>query len=101
MGSNRRSLPLNTWADKCTYSDSSTAYCAVPQNLPAGSGLQRTLAIGVPDSVYRLNTKTGFSELVAVPENNISMTSLTVADDGSTLFFQNAVTGTLEQIRLR
>lgn len=101
MGNNRRSLPLNTWADKCTYSDSETAYCAVPQNLPAGSGLQRVLALGEPDSVYRINTKTGYSELVAVPESNISMTSLTVSEDGSTLFFQNEISGTLEQIRLR
>jgi dipeptidyl aminopeptidase/acylaminoacyl peptidase len=100
MGQNRRSLPLNTWGDKCTYSDNSTAYCAVPQNLPYGSGLQRQLALGEPDSLYRINTKTGAISLVAVPENNIPMTDLSVSDDGSTLFFQHEINGTLSSIRL-
>ncbi len=100
MGQNRRSLPINTWGDKCTYANNSTAYCAVPQNLPPGSGLQRQLALGEPDSLYRIDTRTGAISLVAVPEKNVPMTDLNVSDDGSTLFFQHEINGTLSSIRL-
>lgn len=101
LGQNRRSLPLNTWADKCTYASDSTAYCAVPQSLPPGSGLQRQLAFGKPDSLYRVDTKTGSISLVAVPETGIPMTNLSVSADGATLFYQHAINGTLGTIRLR
>ena len=101
LGDNRRSLALNTWADKCTYSDASTAYCAVPKQLPAGAGLQRSLAFGEPDLLYRIDTNTGAAIPVADPENAVSMTNLQVSDDGSILYYQDARTGTLQQMRLR
>lgn len=101
LGNNRQSLTVNTWADKCTYADSATAYCAVPKQLPAGSGLQRSLAFGEPDAVYRIDTNTGFSVQIADPESDTSMTNLQVSDDGSYLFYQDEITGVLEQIRLR
>ena len=100
LGQNRRSLPLNTWADKCTFTNEQTAYCAVPERLPPGSGLQRELARGIPDRVYRVDTVTGASTLVAIPEHQQSMTALQVSADGNTLFFQNAVSGVLEELRL-
>lgn len=101
LGQNRRSIPLNTWADKCTFADDDVAYCAVPQNLPPGSGLQRELARFADDSVYRINTRTGTANVVAVPEVGVNMTNLVVSADGSTLFYQDSNAGTLEQIRLR
>ncbi|MBI3114699.1 MAG: PD40 domain-containing protein [Candidatus Harrisonbacteria bacterium] len=101
MGQNRRSLPLNTWADKCTFANDTTAYCAVPQSLPPGSGLQRQLASGVPDSLYRIDTKTGAMSLVVVPDGKIPMKGLTVSKDGGTLFYQHEINGALGTIRLK
>lgn len=101
LGDNRRSLTLNTWADKCTYSDATTAYCAVPKQLPAGAGLQRALAYGEPDTVYRINTATGTAVQIADPESGVSMTNLQVSADGSTLYYQNEQSGTLQQLRLK
>ena len=101
MGQNRRSVALNTWADKCTYSTSTVVYCAVPQNLPAGSGLQRALAFGEPDTIYRVDTKTGSTIIVGTPETPTSMTSLVVSDDGETLYYQNALSGTIQQMQVR
>ena len=101
LGENRRSIALNTWADKCTYADATTAFCAVPKNLPAGSGLQRTLAFGEPDAVYRIDTRTGSVATVGEPESPTSMTNLQVSEDGSTLYYQDAKSGTLQFFRLR
>lgn len=101
LGQNRKSLPLQTWADKCTFTDDDTAYCAVPQNLPAGAGLQRQLAAGLPDTLYKVNTKSGQTSVVAVPENRTSMKNLSVSADSKYLFYQNARTGALEKMLLK
>ena len=101
IGQNRRELNLDTWADKCTYTGSSVAFCAVPKELPAGAGLQRSLAFGVPDRVYRIDTKTGSAVTVGEPSSPTSMTNLQVSADGSTLFYQDAKSGTLQYFRLR
>ena len=37
-GQNHTNLNLNTWADKCTFADNQTMYCAVPKTLPSGAG---------------------------------------------------------------
>ncbi len=101
LGQNRRSIALNTWADKCTYTSSSVAFCAVPKELPAGAGLQRSLAFGIPDRVYRIDTKTGNAVTIGEPESPTSMTNLQVSADGSTLFYQDAKSGTLQYFRLQ
>ncbi len=101
MGENRHSLGLNTWADKCDWQDSSTAYCAVPRNLPNNAGLQRGLYEDYPDSVYRLDAATGKVTLVAVPDTEMSLESLSVSDDGSTLYFVDRADGTLRSMRLK
>ncbi|MBT6254480.1 hypothetical protein HOI83_04600 [Candidatus Uhrbacteria bacterium] len=101
LGENRRSVALNTWADKCTYSNATIVYCAVPQSLPEGSGLQRALAFGKPDTIYRVDTDTGMTVVVGTPENPTSMSNLNVSDDGRTLFYQNVLTGTLQQIQVK
>jgi len=100
MGNNRKSIPVNTWADKCTYADKTTVYCAVPNNLPQGSGLQRDLAFTEPDTVYKINTKTGLTSIIGSPEDPTNMKNLIVSDDGKTLFYQDTLRGTVSQIQL-
>jgi len=101
MGENRHSLSLNTWADKCTFTDSSTAYCAVPRNLPNNSGLQRALYENYPDSVYKVDIVQNKVTLVAIPEEDVAMSDLRVSDDGATLYFVSGDDGTLQSIRLQ
>jgi hypothetical protein len=101
LGGHRRSLPLQTWADKCTFTDDSTAYCAVPTNMPEGAGLQRALLRNTPDQIYRVNIQTGATSLIGQPENQVPITNLRVSPDGQTLFYQNARSLTLESLRLR
>lgn len=101
MGENRHSLSLYTWADKCTFTDATTAYCAVPRNLPNNAGLQRSLYENYPDSVYKVDIVRNVVTLVAIPEEDVAMSSLSVSDDGATLYFVNGDDGTLQSIRLQ
>jgi hypothetical protein len=101
MGENRRSLGLYTWADKCVFADASTAYCAVPRNLPENAGLQRSLYDGDPDALYKVNVERNAVTLVAIPEEDDSMESLRVSKDGATLYFVSGKDGTLRSMRLK
>jgi len=101
IGDRRRTLGIETWADKCTFSSGTNLYCAVPQELPANTGLQRQLAGSQADAIYRINIDTGETELVAIPDIPQSIDSIQVSSDGGTLFFTNAATGILETMRLK
>lgn len=101
LGNNRRMLGIETWADKCTFSDNSTMYCAVPDRLDANVGLQRVLADNVSDSIYRININTGTTTRVAIPETPQSIETLRVSEDGSRVFFTNKSSGILQSIRLK
>lgn len=101
MGENRRSLSLNTWADKCTFADATTAYCAVPRSLPANAGIQRPLFVAYPDSVYKIDVATGRVSLIAIPEEDVTMENLRVSEDGATLYFISRDEGNLQSIRLK
>jgi hypothetical protein len=100
MGENRRSLGLNTWVDKCTWGSSSMVYCAVPQDLPANAGLQRSLFDQLPDVLYSINFNSGRTSLLAIPEEETAMTNLSVSSDESKLYYTND-SGQLELILLK
>jgi hypothetical protein len=100
MGDNRTSLGLNTWVDKCTWSSASTAYCAVPIDLPANAGLQRALYQDEPDALYKIDLSSGRTTLVAIPAEETSMNDLWVSDDESMLYFTNT-DGQLELLKLK
>ena len=101
MGEERKSIPLNTWIDKCTFADSATAYCAVPQNLPPNAGLQRVLYGSYPDSLYKVDMQTGTTQLIAIPSENKTMSNLFVTKNQDLLYYSNSATGNLEYIKLK
>jgi hypothetical protein len=101
LGDNRRSIGLNTWADKCIFTDVTTAYCAVPQNLPQNSGFQRSVYTNYPDDIYKINLSTGNSVLVARPEQDTAISNLFISSDGAFLFYTNTLNGRLEFIKLK
>lgn len=101
MGENRHSLGINTWVDKCTWSSDTIVYCAVPQNLPPNAGLQRTLYSTRPDTLYKLDLTNGRNSVVAIPETDTTMTSLSVSADGSALYYTDAFSGQLKLIKLK
>ena len=101
LGSNRRSLSLNTWADKCVFFDAATAYCAVPRDLPINSGFMPSMYNSYPDDVYKINLSSGSSVLVARPAEDTAMKNLYVSEDASSLFYSNALNDRLEYIKLK
>lgn len=101
IGGNRHSLGLNTWADKCTFADASTAYCAVPTSLPEGYGLQPALAESIPDQIYKIDVSTGAKSLLGMPGEGASVKNMRVSSDGRFLFYTDNRTGMLRQMQLR
>lgn len=101
MGEHRKSIQLNTYAEKCTWASSTDLYCAVPESLPANAGLQPSLYDQTPDQLYKTNVETGLTTLVATPQIDTTMKDLTVSKDGSTLYYTNALTDELEMIKLK
>ena len=101
MGENRRSLGVNTWADKCVFASKSKLYCAVPVGLPDNAGLQRVMFQDLPDNLYQIDLNSGVTSLTAVPEVETTMNNLTITEDGTMLYFLNAKTGKMERLRLK
>lgn len=101
IGANRRSLAVNTWADKCTFSDNTTLYCAIPQTMERGAGFQPNLFGAVPDSFYKIDLATGLRSLVATPYGSFTAKNMMISSDGRYLNFTNQQTGRLERIQLK
>lgn len=70
IGSERRLLNLNTWADKCTFQDDRYVFCGVPQYLEAGSGFAPGLADQVPDRLFRIDTQTGIKTEIPLEQQH-------------------------------
>lgn len=101
MGSGRRKLNLNTWADKCVFANNDVVYCAVPNELQRGAGLVPEVAAGTPDTLYKVDLKSNLKSVVAVPESNYDMKNLVVSADQSILYFTDQTTGHLHKIQLK
>jgi hypothetical protein len=69
IGSGRLSLQLNTWAEKCTFADDNTVYCAAPRELPEGAGMVPEIARTTPDDLYKIDLKTGLKTPIALDKN--------------------------------
>lgn len=101
IGANRRGLQINTWANKCSFSDRTTLYCAIPQTMETGAGFQPNLFSSVPDSFYKIDLTTGLKSLVATPYGSVAAQNVMVSSDGRYLTFTNNQTGRLERIQLK
>lgn len=100
IGRNRRSIAVNTWADKCTFASSDTVYCAVPTELPTGAGLLPAIADQTPDNIYKINLNTGLQTRVAIPEGSHTIGKMMLTPDKKTLYFSDKSSGTLNKIQL-
>ncbi len=101
IGANRRTIELNTWADKCAWTDDTTVYCAVPQNLPDNAALSRTEFQTLPDDVYRINVNTGAATKLLLPDLTHAIRNPIVTKDGSQMIFSDAATGKLYSYDLK
>ncbi|OGL89258.1 hypothetical protein A3H75_00920 [Candidatus Uhrbacteria bacterium RIFCSPLOWO2_02_FULL_51_9] len=101
IGSGKKDLAVITWAEKCTFADESTLYCAVPDQLEPGTGLEPSLAKFIPDTVYKIDTRTGVKSVVGKPQTPVSVGNISIDADQSSLIFTDQSTGALHKMRLR
>ena len=101
IGFNRKDLGVQTWVDKCTFDDGgTTAYCAVPRELPRGSGLVRELADKVPDDLYKIDLRTGFKTQVQGVVGRFTADKVFLSDDGKALYYTDKNTGFAYKVKL-
>ena len=100
IGRNRSQLGVHTWADKCTFAGASSVYCAVPQLLPEGAGLERGIVAGTPDSIVKIDLLSGAITTLGTPSTPTEIKKLTVSEGEDKLFFVSS-SGSLEEMRLR
>lgn len=100
VNENRRKIGLQTWADKCVWANEETLYCAVPDALPRGAGLDSSLFNNTRDSIYRIDLRSGSTALIGAPEGNLNVRMPVLSDNGSILIFTDGITGSLYSFRV-
>lgn len=99
IGNNRQLLQLNTWADKCTFSDDTTVFCAVPRDLPQGAGILPEVAANSNDDIYKIDLKTGLK--ISVPiDGNYNIKNITYDQNKNKLYFTNGNQAGVFEIKL-
>ncbi len=86
IGDNRKLLKLNTWADKCTFSNDDTAFCAVPRDLPTGAGMSREIAAFNYDDLYKIDLKTGLKTPIPL-NDNFNITNISYSSANNKIIF--------------
>lgn len=100
IGQNRKSFNLQTWASKCTFASDTEIYCAVPNNLPEGSGLFPELADRTEDSLYKIDLTTGTQKLIAIPNGSYNISQVMVSEDQDYLYFTDKFSGSIYKVNL-
>ncbi|MFA5021879.1 MAG: hypothetical protein WC508_02285 [Patescibacteria group bacterium] len=101
IGNNRQSLQLQTWADKCSFANDTSIYCAVPRQLNEGAGIFRTELDNSPCDIYKIDLRTGSKSKIAIPETSQNISSVVVSQDERYLYFTNKDNGLLYKINLK
>ncbi len=101
IGQNQKKLNLETWADKCTFSDNETVYCAVPRSLESSAGIFSTELDNSPCDIYKIDLKTGLKSLLAKPEKDSNIASLIISQDNRYLYFTDKASGQIYQMKLK
>jgi sugar lactone lactonase YvrE len=101
IGQGRKSLGVETWAEKCTFASDTDLYCAVPKELEKGAGLFPELAQNTYDQLYKIDLETGLKQLVATPDGTYNMTDLIISENGYQLYFTDQTTETIHKINLK
>lgn len=100
IGNGRKSLEIETWADKCVFQSQSDIYCAVPESLEKGAGIFPELAKNTVDKIYKINSVTGIKTVVAIPDSAHNASNLIISDDEKYLYFTDNNSGKIYKINL-
>jgi len=86
IGSGRQMLNLDTWADKCSFGDENTLFCAVPKELDEGAGMDREVASGATDDLYKIDLKTGLKTPISL-DGDYNITNISYDKTNNTVMF--------------
>ncbi|MCC6639403.1 hypothetical protein IT409_02495, partial [Candidatus Falkowbacteria bacterium] len=86
IDSGRIDTGLNTWADKCDFSNEATIYCAVPKEIGKYSGILRSNNES-DDDIYAIDTQSGRATLATSLLIPTEISALMVSADGSKIFY--------------
>lgn len=100
IGTGRKVIGLNTWADKCSFTDDRFVYCAVPMGLKTGAGFAPELANSTPDEIYKVDTMTGIKTKIPLDQDNKTIDKLFFSPDKKTLYFTDKNLSGLFSIKL-
>jgi len=102
VGLNHFSLDINTWVSKCTFNNSgSYLFCAVPRDLPEGTGLFEEFSKDTVDDIYLININTGSSIKLAEPTIKVNIDSIFLSEDQSVLYYTDSSFGSIYSINLK
>ncbi|MFA5812958.1 MAG: hypothetical protein WC862_00370 [Patescibacteria group bacterium] len=99
IGTGRKILNINTWADKCAFADERFVYCAAPNSLKRGAGFAPQTADDTADTIYRIDTETGLRAPIETDESR-TIKSMFLSDDGRNLYFTDKKQEGLFQLAL-
>ena len=99
IGANRKLLSVNTWADKCTFSDERFVYCAVPSSMPTGAAFAPRVTDNIADNLYRLDTQSGARTPIQMNENH-TISSIFLNEDKTKLYFTDKNQTGLFEVKL-
>lgn len=100
IGSGRKNLKIETWANKCTFFSNAELYCAVPHDLEEGAGLFPDLAKNTNDHIFKINTKTGLKKLIAIPDKKFNISNIIISQNNKYLYFTDETTKKIYKIQL-
>ncbi|MBU1165296.1 hypothetical protein KKA15_07140 [Patescibacteria group bacterium] len=101
IGLNLKNLKTQTWANKCTFADNDTVYCAIPTQLETGAGFNQEIYDEYPDTILKINLLTGYKSILAIPEIGNTINKLMVSNNNQYLFYQDKFTNKIFKIKLR
>ena len=76
IGTGRKKLNVNTWADKCTFQDERFVYCGVPTEIEQGSGFEPSLANNTNDDIMKIDTQTGAKTPISTEGEEITVKNM-------------------------
>ncbi len=87
IGNNRANLQIATWANKCTFATDTTVFCAVPRDLPDGSGISPEIAGGSSDDLFKIDLKSGTKIPVSLGDKNYNVGTISYNKEKNSIFF--------------
>lgn len=68
IGTNRKQLNINTWANTCTFFSEQIVYCAVPARMDTGAAFAPDRVKSQPDFLYKIDLKSGQKQVIDLNE---------------------------------